>query len=211
MDVSLFSLLSLSLLPIVWLPHSPQFLIVTLHFHSQPSNSPSSRSLPPIASVFPHHTVVIILHSPSHSYPFSFTLLSLTGRTEPSVRLMNEVIQAQRSMFCWVTIRPHIHTFYSAGCSALSNLTPHALLWVVCPSDVKGFLRTVITQSCLISPQLHFHQTSQLKDFSHLAQLPPHFTPLGFTMCWSFMLRWISTTSLKTPFTTLWCLLQFFF
>lgn len=83
MDVSLFSLLSLSppnrLAPSLS-PHS--FLLSlsifilslqTLHL------SPSPLSLLPIASVFPHHTVVLILHSPSHSYPSSFTFpLSLT-------------------------------------------------------------------------------------------------------------------------------------
>ena len=134
MDVSLFSLLSLSppnrLAPSL----SPQFLIVSHHFHSQPSNSPSL-SLPSLSFLLPLF-FLITLWFLSYTLPLILTLplspshcLSLNhkGRTEPSVRLMNKVLQAQRSMFA-ESPSGLTHTFYSAGCSAHSNLTPHALL-----------------------------------------------------------------------------------
>lgn len=73
------------------------------------------------------------------------------AETEPGVSLMNEVIQAQQTLLCWVTIRllspsvsPSVSLSHAHTKWVQSNLTLRTLLALPCNSDVKGFLRTAI-------------------------------------------------------------------
>lgn len=124
-------------LPIVWLPHS----LLTVSYCLSPFSFSAfklSISLPPLYLSFLLPLFFLItLWFLSYTLPLILTLplspshcLSLNhkGRTEPSVRLMNKVLQAQRSMFCWVTIRPHTHILQCRLlCTLKSNSTRSTL------------------------------------------------------------------------------------
>lgn len=117
---------------------SSQFLIVSLHFHSQPSNSPSL-SLPSISPSY------CLCFSSSHCGSYLTLSLSFLPFLFHLPTVSHWIIRGEQSQVSgWWTrsYRPRgacfaespsglTHTFYSAGCSAHSNLTPHALLWVV--------------------------------------------------------------------------------